>query len=190
MPIQACAACQGAVEVPAGGGRYACPHCGTVLGGAGTSVSASADTPPDGTRAIDPERHHARIRAAMSVFRGRFRRSGGGLDPGGLLAALGMLVGVPALFASPWFDPLILGCAGMGCCLVGLLMARDKLPAVLGIMVCAASAAGGIVLAPTVREVAETMGLVAPPAPPPEPDYGIGNIGGAPAPGDAKRAGD
>ena len=67
-------------------------------------------------------------------------------------------------------------------CLIGLVTSRDKLVGGLGILVCAACAAGGLVLTPVVTGVAERLGLVEPPPPPPEPDYGIDKLRGTPPP--------
>jgi len=168
MAIEACPHCQGAVDVPdvRGGGRFACPHCGGVVLGAGStpvsSVSAEMETPPDGQRAIDPEKHMARIKVAMSLFRGRGRAGAttGRTDLGGAFALLGITIGVPALFVSPWLNPMVLGGGGMLLCLVGLMLSRDKLIPLLGIFIGFGAAAGGMLLQSHVFAMAEQLGLV------------------------------
>ncbi len=141
-----------------------------------SSVSADLETPPDGTRAIDPEKHKARVRVAMGLFRGRGRGATiGRTDLGGVMSLLGITVGVPAFFMSPFLQPMILGFSGMACCLIGLTISRDKLIGALGILLAGASAGGGVAFHEDVRTIYQHLGLIEKEAPPPEP-YGNDNL--------------
>ena len=168
MATHACQSCGGAVDLPDAPSelQFACPHCGGVIGGpppvaAHAPAPELAPLPPSIANALDRD---ARTAAASENARSRggYRPTTGRTDAGEAVALMGISLAVPAVFAGPWLHPMALGFGGMGLCLLGLITSRRKFIPAIGIILCGACTAGGVLLTPFAIEVAIKLGLLTP----------------------------
>ena len=153
-----CAACGGVFEVPPDlpGGRFACPHCGSI--GGAPVPARPAPAPPSPAPDTSPEGREERARTIAEDLAARaWRPTGSRADAGEWLAIVGLCVGVPAAFASPWAAPWVLGGAGMAFSLLGLTLARDKLIGILGLCCSVASGLAGALLRPQIEQAPRAL---------------------------------